>query len=174
LRIAHPALPTHARAAPPQLTPCEPADNNTDMAVSRITKEDLKQRLDGDESLRPALADVRLKYAWDHSTLKLPDAIRLDPKNLGAQTLPKDRDLVLYDSDPNEITSVRVAAGLASSGYRVHVLKGGLAEWISANLPTETKDAVRAVPPPAPAAAPAQAAAPAPPPAADLAAAPNA
>jgi rhodanese-related sulfurtransferase len=144
------------------------------MAVSRITKEDLKQRLDGNESGRPALADVRLKYAWDHSTLKLPDAIRLDPKSPGEQALPKDRDLVLYDSDPNEITSVRVAAGLASSGYRVHVLKGGLPEWISANLPTETKEAVRAVPPPAPAPAAAQAAAPPPAQAADPAAAPKA
>ena len=155
------------RAAPPQLTPCESADHNTGMAVSRITKEELKQRLDGDESLRPVLADVRLKYAWDHSTLKLPDAIRLDPKNPGGQTLPKERDLVLYDSDPNDITSVHVATGLGAAGYRVHVLKGGLPEWIAANLPTETKDAVRAVPPPAPAAAPAQAAAPAPAPPAD-------
>ena len=144
------------------------------MAVSRITKEDLKQRLDGDQSARPALADVRLKYAWDHSTLKLPGAVRLDPKNPQAAGLAKDRDLVLYDSDPNEITSVRVAAGLASSGYRVQVLKGGLPEWISANLPTETKDAVRAIPPPAPAAAPAQAVASPPAPAADPVAAPKA
>jgi rhodanese-related sulfurtransferase len=144
------------------------------MAVSRITKEDLKQRLDGDQAARPALADVRLKYAWDHSTLKLPDAIRLDPKNPGAQTLPKDRDLVLYDSDPNEITSVHVATGLGAAGYRVHVLKGGLPEWVAANLPTETKDAVRAIPPPAPAPAAAQAAAPPPAQAADPVAAPKA
>ena len=132
------------------------------MAVSRITKEDLKQRLDGDEAGRPALADVRLKYAWDHSTLKLPGAIRLDPKSPQAAALPKDRNLVLYDSDPNEITSVRVAASFGAAGYRVHVLAGGLPEWVSANLPTETKEAVRAVPPPAPAAAPAQAQAPGP------------
>jgi rhodanese-related sulfurtransferase len=121
------------------------------MAVSRLTKEDLKQRLDGDEAGRPALADVRLKYAWDHSTLKLPGAIRLDPKDPQAAALAKDRDLVLYDSDPNEITSVGVAARLAAAGWKVHVLKGGLPEWVAANLPTETKDAVRAIPPPAPA-----------------------
>jgi rhodanese-related sulfurtransferase len=137
------------------------------MAVSRITKEDLKQRLDGDEAGRPALVDVRLKYAWDHSTLKLPGAVRLDPKHLQAAAFPKHRDLVVYDSDPNEITGVRVAAGLGAAGYRVHVLAGGLPEWVSGNLPTETKDAVRAIPPPAPAAAPARAAAPPPAPAAD-------
>jgi 3-mercaptopyruvate sulfurtransferase SseA len=67
----------------------------------------------------------------------------------------------VYDSDPNEITGVEVAAGLAAAGFRVHVLKGGLPEWVAANLPTETKDAVRAVPPPAPPAAPAAPPAPA-------------
>jgi rhodanese-related sulfurtransferase len=130
------------------------------MAVSRITKEDLKQRLDGAEAGRPALADVRRKYAWDHSTLKLPGAVRLDPKTPSTAGLAKDRDLVVYDSDPDDITGVNVAAGLVAAGFRVHVLKGGLPEWVAANLPTEVKDAVRAVPPPAapaPAAAPAQA-----------------
>jgi 3-mercaptopyruvate sulfurtransferase SseA len=120
------------------------------MAVSRITKEDLKLRLEGEEAGRPALADVRRKYAWDHSTLKLPGAARLDPKAPAAAGLSKGRDLVLYDSDPDEITSVDVAAALSAAGFRVHVLKGGLPEWVAANLPVETKDAVRAVPPPAP------------------------
>ena len=119
------------------------------MAVSRITKEDLKQRLDGDEARRPALADVRRKYAWDHSTLKLQGAMRLDPRSQTTEGLAKDRDVVVYDSDPDEITSVEVAARLAAAGFRVHVLKGGLPEWVAASLPTETKDAVRAVPPPA-------------------------
>jgi len=123
------------------------------MAVSRITKEDLKQRLDGDEKGRPVLADVRRKYAWDHSTLKLPGAVRLDPMAQSTAGLAKDRDLVVYDSDPDEITGVTVAAGLLAAGFRVQVLKGGLPEWVGANLPTETKDAVRAVPPPAPPAA---------------------
>jgi rhodanese-related sulfurtransferase len=143
------------------------------MAVSRITKEDLKQRLDGDETRRPALVDVRRKYAWDHSTLKLPGAVRLDPRAPDPAALSKDRDIVLYDSDPDEITSAGVASGLAASGFRVHVLKGGLPEWVTANLPAETKEAVRAVPPPAPPAAPAPAPAPAPVQAADPAAAPK-
>ena len=132
------------------------------MPVSRISKEDLKQRLEGDEAARPVLADVRRKYAWDHSTLMLPGAIRLDPKAPASAGLSKSRDLVLYDSDPDEITGVDVAAALSGEGFRVFVLKGGLPEWVGANLPTETKEAVRAVPPPAPPSA----AAPASPPAA--------
>ncbi len=136
------------------------------MAVPRITKEDLKQQLDGDEAGRPVLADVRRKYAWDHSTLKLPGAVRIDPKTPDASALPKGRNVVLYCSDPDEITSVDVAIALRSSGVRAQVLTGGLPGWVGANLPTETKDAVRAVPPPSPpspASAPAPAAKPAPP-----------
>ena len=132
------------------------------MPVSRISKEDLKQRLEGDEAARPVLADVRRKYAWDHSTLKLPGAVRLDPKAPALAGLSKGQDLVLYDSDPDEITGVDVAAALVREGYRVHVLKGGLPEWVGANLPTETKEAVRAVPPPAAAPPPAPPSQPAP------------
>jgi len=132
------------------------------MAVARITKEDLKAKLDGDESVRPVLADVRLKYAWDHSTMKLPGAVRVDPKDPSSAALPKGRDLVVYDSDPDEITAVNVAVRLKQAGYAVCVLKGGLPEWVGANLPADTKDAVRAPAPPAPAAAPAAPAAAAP------------
>ena len=128
------------------------------MAVSRISKDDLKLKLDGDETARPVLADARLKYAWDHSTLKLPGAIRIDPKNLAGASLPKGRDVVVYDSDPDDITAVTVAVQLKQAGYAVCVLKGGLPEWVAANLPADTKDAVRAPAPPAPAAAPATAA----------------
>jgi len=125
------------------------------MAVSRISKDDLKLKLDGDDAARPVLADVRLKYAWDHSTLKLPGAVRVDPKQPAGAQLVKGRDVVVYDSDPDDITAVNVALQLKQAGYAVSVLKGGLPEWVAANLPAETKDAVRAPAPPAPPAAPA-------------------
>lgn len=119
------------------------------MPVVRISKEDLQQKLDAtDEAARPVLVDVRLRYPFEHSTLKLPGALRLAPHAADASTLPKGRDLVLYDSDPDDITSVRMAADLLGQGFRVQVLKGGLPDWLSANLPTETKDAVRPAPPP--------------------------
>ena len=118
------------------------------MAVPRITKEDLKLKLDGDEATRPVLVDARLKYPFEHSTLKLPGAVRFAPHEAALPVLPKNRDLVVYDSDPDEITGVRAAADLIKAGHRVSVLMGGLPEWAAANLPTETKDAVRPAPPP--------------------------
>ena len=108
------------------------------MAVPRISKEDLKQRLD--EGSSPVFIDARLKYPYEHSTVRLPGAIRFTGDG-PIPSLPRDRELVVYDSDPNELASSHVAAVLIRQGYRALALKGGIADWMSANLPTETKDA---------------------------------
>jgi rhodanese-related sulfurtransferase len=123
------------------------------MAVARISKEDLKQKLEAaDEAARPVVVDARLKYPWEHSSLMLPGAVRVAPHAVAAASLPKGRDVVVYDSDPDEITAVRVAAELAAAGLRVSVLTGGMADWVAASFATETKEAVRLAPAPAAAA----------------------
>ena len=110
------------------------------MPVPRISKEDLKQQLDGGSS--PVLVDARLKYPYEHSTVRLPGAIRYSGDG-PVPSLPRDRDVVVYDSDPNELASSHVAALLIRQGYRAAALKGGIAEWLAANLPTEAKEAPR-------------------------------
>jgi rhodanese-related sulfurtransferase len=112
--------------------------------VPRISKEELKERLDTGSA--PVLVDARLKYPYEHSTLRLPGAIRYAGEG-PTPALPRDRDIVIYDSDPNELASTHVAAQLIRQGYRAVALKGGIADWIAANLPTETKDAPRQAPP---------------------------
>ena len=114
------------------------------MPVPRISKEELKQKLDSGKV--PVLVDARLKYPYEHSTVRLPGAIRYAP-DAAAPPLPRDRDIVVYDSDPNELASSRVAAELIRQGFRASALKGGIAEWVGANLPTETKEALRQAPP---------------------------
>ena len=114
------------------------------MPVPRISKEDLKQRLDS--STPPVIVDARLKYPYEHSTVKLPGAVRFATES-PAPALPCDREIVVYDSDPNELASSHVAAELIRQGYRAHALKGGIVEWLSANLPTETKEAPKQAPP---------------------------
>jgi len=59
----------------------------------------------------------------------------------GAPAFPREREVVVYDSDPNEIASSDVAAQLIRQGYKAAALKGGIADWLAASLPTETKDA---------------------------------
>jgi rhodanese-related sulfurtransferase len=112
--------------------------------VQRISKEDLKQRLDS--GAQPVLVDARLKYPYEHSTVKLPGAIRYSPES-PAPPLPRDREIVVYDSDPNELASSHVTAELLRQGYRAVALKGGIVEWLAANLPTETKEAPKQAPP---------------------------
>jgi rhodanese-related sulfurtransferase len=111
-----------------------------------MTKEELKQRLE--ISSAPLLLDVRLKYPYEHSTVKLPGALRLLPHGrLDTSGIPKDRDIVAYDSDPDELVSSRVAGDLIKQGYRASALKGGIVEWLTANYPIETKEALRSAPP---------------------------
>jgi len=116
--------------------------------VPRISREDLKTRLEiADPSARPLLLDVRLKYPYEHSTMKLPGAVRMMPTAVDTSKLPRDREIVVYDSDPEELVSSRVAASLIKAGYRASALKGGIVDWIGANFPTETKDAPKAAAP---------------------------
>ena len=113
------------------------------MPVPRISKEDLKQRLDSDRP--PVVVDARLKYPYEHSTVRLPGAVRY--RAADAPALPRDREIVVYDSDPNELASSHVAAELIRQGYRAVALEGGINDWMTANLPTETKEAPRQAPP---------------------------
>jgi ArsR family transcriptional regulator len=119
------------------------------MPVPRITREELKQRLDQADTA-PVILDVRLKYPYEHSTVKLPGAIRVSSGEPDLSAIPKGRDVVAYDSDPNELVSSKVVATLIRNGFKAAALKGGIVEWLAANLPTETKEAPRASSVPAP------------------------
>ena len=92
------------------------------------------------------IVDARLKYPYEHSTVRLPGAIRYGAKGLEA-SIPRDREVVVYDSDPNELASSRVAAELIRQGFQAVALRGGIVDWLAANLPTETKDAPKQAPP---------------------------
>jgi rhodanese-related sulfurtransferase len=111
------------------------------MAVPRVSKDELKQRLDAAGPFAPLIVDVRLKYPYEHSTVTLPGAIRMAPGALDPSHLPLDRNIVLYDSDPEELVSSTIARELQKRGYRVEVLAGGIAEWLAAKYPTDSKPA---------------------------------
>ena len=111
-----------------------------------MSREDLKARLEHpDPSLRPILLDARLKYPYEHSTLTLPGALRAAGPDL--PNLPPGRDIVVYDSDPDELASSQVAVALSAAGHSVFALKGGIVDWIAASFPTETKSAPKGATP---------------------------
>lgn len=114
------------------------------MAVPRITREDLKQRLDAGAPL--LVVDARLKYPYEHSTVRLAGSVRV----LGDAPLPQvppGTDVIVYDSDPDELASSHVAARFIRQGVRAAALKGGISDWLAAGFPVETKDAPRQVAP---------------------------
>lgn len=117
------------------------------MPVPRITKDELQKRIADGGATAPVLADVRLKYPYEHSTVRLPGAIRLAPPDFDTSPLPRDRDVVTYDSDPEELVGARVAAELIRQGRSASVLQGGIVDWLAARLPTESKDAPKQKPP---------------------------
>jgi rhodanese-related sulfurtransferase len=108
----------------------------------------LKSRLENTEpNARPIVLDVRLKYPYEHSTMRLPGSTRMAPDAVDLSKLSRDRDIVAYDSDPDELVSSRVAGDLIKAGFRASALKGGIVDWLAANFPTETKDAPKAAAP---------------------------
>jgi rhodanese-related sulfurtransferase len=117
------------------------------MVIPRITKEDLARWLqETDPGLvatrsRPVIVDVRLRYPYEHSTILLPGAIRQAAADFDPATLPRDREIILYDSDPEELVAESAAARLIRLGFRAHVLQGGIAAWAAAKLPTARKSA---------------------------------
>jgi rhodanese-related sulfurtransferase len=116
------------------------------MAVPRISKEDLAAKID-DSATAPVLVDARLKYPYEHSTVKLPGAVRVEPPDFDLSSVPRDREVVAYDSDPQEFVSARIAAQLIREGCQASALKGGIEGWIAAKLPTEGKEAPKQKPP---------------------------
>ena len=83
--------------------------------VPRITKEDLKQRLDSGTPL--IVIDARLKYPYEHSTVKLPGAIRLGAARRAS--FPRDHDIVVYDFGPAASWPARTSPRqLIRQGYR--------------------------------------------------------
>ncbi len=63
--------------------------------VPRITKEELKAKLG---SSNMVLLDVRARSDWEGSNEKITGAVRMDPDAVDtwADTLPKDKEIVLY------------------------------------------------------------------------------
>ena len=107
--------------------------------IQRISKEDLKQRLEGSEP--PVVIDARLKYPYEHSTVRSAGCDSLSRAIPPRLSLPRDREIVVYDSDPYELASSHVAAVLSGRGFARSRSRAASPSGSTANLPTETKDA---------------------------------
>jgi rhodanese-related sulfurtransferase len=106
------------------------------LRVARIAPDRLKEMLDaGDEVL---IVDLRGSLDFDSNPHLIPTALRIPPDQLERlhEELPRDRDLILYCTCPNETTSARAALRLHRRGItRVRPLDGGLQKWRELDFP---------------------------------------
>jgi membrane protein DedA with SNARE-associated domain/rhodanese-related sulfurtransferase len=88
----------------------------------------------------PVVIDVRPHGARKLQPARIPGAllVALDEVEEKLGELPRDRDIVVYCSCPNEASAARVARILMNHGFtRVRPLHGGLDAWIDAGYRIE-------------------------------------
>ena len=86
----------------------------------------------------PVIIDVRSKAALDYPPFIIQGARLIAIEEIDARHLeiPREREIIVYCSCPNEVSSARVALKLQRFGIqRVRPLAGGIEEWIARNLP---------------------------------------
>lgn len=106
--------------------------------MARITVEELRTRLDGGAA--PVIVDVRSSTARTLELRRIPGAMHVPlqevVRHLGE--LPRDREIILYCTCPNEASAAKAARVLMNGGFqRVRPLKGGLEAWIEAGYAVE-------------------------------------
>lgn len=100
------------------------------LRMARITAAELATRLAAGEDV--AIIDLRSEREYLADPAGIPGSRRFRIKELEERhgEIPRDRDVVLYCTCPNEETSARVALLLKRRGIvRVRPLEGGLAAW---------------------------------------------
>ncbi len=106
------------------------------LRVARISPEELRRQLEASSGL--VVLDLRLPSHFAQSPETLPTAIRMAPNEVSRRhsEIPRDRDIVLYCSCPNENASTRAALLLKRYGiHRVRPLAGGYETWRQRNFP---------------------------------------
>jgi rhodanese-related sulfurtransferase len=103
------------------------------LRMARISVDDLYRMIDGGE--RPVVVDVRSHIARSLQPRRIPGAllVPLDAVEKHVKDLPRDRDIILYCTCPNESSAANAAKLLMNHGFtRVRPLHGGLDAWIEA------------------------------------------
>jgi membrane protein DedA with SNARE-associated domain/rhodanese-related sulfurtransferase len=114
-----------------------------ELRTARITVAELYQKLDAGEA--PFILDLRSAAAVQQDPTFIQGAIHLSLEDIDKRQseFPRDRDIIVYCSCPNEVSSARVALRLQRKGFtRVRPLLGGLDAWREQNYPMEPQATV--------------------------------
>jgi membrane protein DedA with SNARE-associated domain/rhodanese-related sulfurtransferase len=111
-----------------------------ELRMARITVAELRKMLDAGEA--PVIFDLRSSAALQEDPDLIQGAIHLNMDDVEKQLseLPKDREIIVYCSCPNEVSSARLALRLQRQGFtRVRPLLGGLDAWRELNYPLQPR-----------------------------------
>lgn len=106
------------------------------LRMAKISVDELKQRMDAGDAI--SVVDVRHPLALDLDPESIPGAINFTLEEIEHRhhEIPRDRDIVLYCTCPNEVSSARTAFLLKKKGiHRVRPLEGGLDAWRERKYP---------------------------------------
>ncbi|HEX4263690.1 MAG TPA: DedA family protein/thiosulfate sulfurtransferase GlpE [Verrucomicrobiae bacterium] len=118
-----------------------------ELRMSRITVDELHQKQEIGEN--PVILDLRSDAEVERNPLLIRGArhMTMDELKLKQKEFPRDRDIILYCSCPNEVSSARMALLLQRSGFvRVRPLLGGIDAWRERNYPVELRAVVANLP----------------------------
>ncbi len=109
------------------------------LRMARISAADLYELMQAGAA--PIIVDVRSPTARALEPRWIPGAIHVPIDAVGRHVgdLPRDREIILYCTCPNEASAARVAKMLLSHGFKkVRPLHGGLDAWVAAGYSVET------------------------------------
>ena len=118
----------------------------TMLRMAQITVDELYRLIDA--GLRPVIVDVRSPMARALEPRRIPGALHvpLHAVDHHVKDLPRDREIILYCTCPNEASAAQVAKILMNNGFaKVRPLHGGLDAWIEAGYEVEELPAAEAI-----------------------------
>ena len=111
-----------------------------ELQMARITVAELREMLNSGNA--PVIFDLRSSAAVEEDPVMIQGAIHLSMEDIESRLseFPRDRDIIVYCSCPNEVSSARLALRLQRKGFtRVRPLLGGIDAWRQQNYPIEPR-----------------------------------
>jgi rhodanese-related sulfurtransferase len=108
------------------------------LRIARISPEELKRRIDAREDI--IIVDLRHALEFDAEPQTIYGAVHMDPADLeeAVEVIPRDREIVLFCSCPNEATAAQMALRLQNRGItRIRPLAEGLDGWRKRGFPMQ-------------------------------------
>ena len=108
------------------------------LRIARISPEELYRRMNAGEDI--VVVDLRHTLEFEAEPETIPGSVHMDTAELeeAVDVIPRDRDIVLFCSCPNEATAAQMALRLRNLGItRIRPLAEGLAGWRARGFPTQ-------------------------------------